>query len=85
MRIFRTNPEEENRRREAIAGLKKKRDNAAVKKALDEVKALAMLEQKAENNLVPPVIEAARCYATVGEVCNALREVWGEYREPAVF
>jgi len=85
MRIFRTNPEEENRRRESITELKKKRDNAVVKTALDEIKALAMLEPKVENNLVPPVIEAARCYATVGEVCDALREVWGEYREPPLF
>ena len=82
MRIFRTNPEEEKKRRASIAELKKKRDNTRVKKALDEIKAIARLEPTAENNLVPPVIEAARRYATVGEVCDALREVWGEYREP---
>ena len=84
-KIFRTNIEEEQRRRTAIAELKKKRDNAKVKRALDEIKAIARLEPTAENNLMPPVIEAARCYATVGEVCDALREVWGEYREPPVF
>ena len=53
--------------------------------ALDEIKAVAGLEPTAQNNLFPPVLEAVRCYATVGEVCDALREVWGEYREPAVF
>jgi len=85
MRVFRTNPEEEQKRRASIAELRKKRDNTKVKKALDEIKAVARLEPTAENNLFPPVIEAARCYATVGEVCDALREVWGEYREPPVF
>ena len=85
VRIFRTNPEEEKKRRTAIAELKQKRDNTMVKKALGEIKALAGLEPTAENNLVPPVMEAARCYATVEEVCDALREVWGEYREPPVF
>jgi len=71
-------------KRIAIAELRQKRNNAKVKKALDEIKALARLEPTAENNLVPPVLDATRCYATVGEVCDILREVWGEYREPSV-
>lgn len=84
MRVFRTNPEEEQRRRTSIAELKKGRDNAKVRKALEEIKAMARLEATAQNNLMPAVIEAARRYATVGEVCDALREIWGEYREPPV-
>ena len=84
-RIFRTNPEEEKKRRASIAELRKKRDSTRVKKALDEIKAVARLEPTAENNLLPAVLEAARRYATVGEVCDALREVWGEYQEPPVF
>lgn len=84
LNVFRTNPGEEQRRRTAIAELRKKRDNVKVKKALDEIKAVARLEATAQNNLMLPVIEAAKCYATVGEVCDALREVWGEYREPAI-
>jgi methylmalonyl-CoA mutase N-terminal domain/subunit len=32
-----------------------------------------------------PILEAARAYATLGEMCDALREVWGEYVEPPVF
>ena len=32
-----------------------------------------------------PIIEASRAYATLGEMCDALREVFGEYEEPAVF
>ena len=56
-----------------------------MKKALDEIKAIARVEATAENNLVPSVIEATQAYATIGEVCDALREVWGEYREPSIF
>ena len=74
------------RRKQAIIELKKKGDNAKVEKALDEVKALARLEPTtAENNLVPPVIEAMRAHATLGEVCGILREAWGEWREPTIF
>lgn len=54
-----------------------------MKKALDEIRTIASLEPTAQNNLFPPVLEAARCYATVGEVCDVLRQVWGEYREAA--
>jgi methylmalonyl-CoA mutase N-terminal domain/subunit len=82
MNIFRTDFKEEDKRKLGIAELRKKRDNKKVKKALDEVKATASLQSSNENNLVLPVIEAAKCYATVGEVCDALREIWGEYREP---
>jgi len=85
VRIYRTDPAVEAKRKEAVAEVKKKRDNAKVKKTLDEITSLARLEATAENNLVPPVIEAARCYATVGEICDALREAWGEYHEPSIF
>ena len=51
-----------------------------MRRTLDEIKAVARLEPKPENNLVPPVIEAVRCYATNGEICDAFREVWGECR-----
>lgn len=85
MRIYRTDPTVEAKRKEAVAEVKKKRDNVKVKKALDEITGTARLEATAKNNLVPPVIEAIRAYATVGEICDALREVWGEYREPSIF
>jgi len=85
VRIYRTDPAVEAKRKEAVAEVKKKRDNAKVKKALDEITSLANLEATAENNLVPPVLEAVRGYATVGEICDALREAWGEYHEPSIF
>lgn len=41
----------------------------------------AAAEASADNNLMPPMIEAVRAYATVGEICDVLRGVWGEYEE----
>ena len=35
--------------------------------------------------LVPLLVEAVEAYATVGEITSALRDVWGEYRQPVVF
>jgi len=45
---------------------------------------LAALETAARStsNLVPPILEAAACYATVGEISDRLSSVFGEYREP---
>jgi methylmalonyl-CoA mutase N-terminal domain/subunit len=45
--------------------------------------ALNKLEQAAttEENLLPPILECVEAYATVGEISNTLRRVWGEYRE----
>jgi len=64
--------------KKVILGLKsfrKERGGLAVKKALEEVKRAA----EKDENLVPPVFEAVKQYATVGEISNVLREVYGEY------
>ena len=49
--------------------------------------ALARLVQTARgsDNMIPAMLDAARAEATLGEICNALRDEWGEYREPARF
>jgi methylmalonyl-CoA mutase N-terminal domain/subunit len=57
--------------------LRKDRDNARVRRALDDLKRVA----EGTDNTMVPLIEAARAYATVGEMCDALRDVWGEYEE----
>jgi methylmalonyl-CoA mutase, N-terminal domain len=36
-------------------------------------------------NLMPPILDCARAYVTMGEMCDALREVWGTWRETPVF
>jgi methylmalonyl-CoA mutase N-terminal domain/subunit len=49
--------------------------------------ALARLKQDAagDANLMPAILEASRAYVTMGEMCDALREVWGVWRETPVF
>ena len=45
-----------------------------------------MLEAaRTEANMIPAMLDACRAEATLGEICDVLREEWGEYREPARF
>jgi methylmalonyl-CoA mutase N-terminal domain/subunit len=57
--------------------LRRERDNERVRRALDELRRTAA----GPENLMYPILEAARAYATIGEMCDALRDVWGEYEE----
>ncbi len=60
--------------------LRADRDQAAVRKALDAVRSAA----EGTGNVLPPVADALRANATLGEVCDAFREVWGVYQPPDV-
>lgn len=60
--------------------VKQSRDNNAVQKALTALKKAA----QGQDNLMPFILDAVRCYTSVGEVCQVLREVFGEYRENIV-
>jgi methylmalonyl-CoA mutase N-terminal domain/subunit len=62
---------------EALARMKATRDDARLRGALDRLKAGA----SGRANTMPLLIDAVRAYATVGEMCDALRDVWGEYEE----
>ncbi len=64
---------------ERLEQTRRTRDGRAVTKALDRLKLAA---QKGENTM-PATIEAVRAYATLGEICSALRDVYGIYEEPA--
>ncbi|HSD66890.1 MAG TPA: methylmalonyl-CoA mutase family protein, partial [Vicinamibacteria bacterium] len=64
-----------------VRALRASRDEARVARALADLKAAA----RGSENLMPPIIEASRAYATVGEMCDALRDVFGEYQEQPVF
>src|SRR5947209_8418360 len=68
-------PAIEAEQREALARLRARRDGAAVEKALAELRAAA----EGTDNVLPPMRTALAAEATVGEVCNALRDVWGTY------
>ena len=65
----------------AVEALRARRDGERVRRTLQELQATA----RGTGNLMPAILEAARSYATLGEMCDALREVWGEYEEPATF
>ena len=64
---------------ERVRALRQRRDTAAWRGALDEV----TLAARSGANLVPPMIAAVEAYATVGEISDALRAVFGEYEETA--
>ena len=60
--------------------LRRRRNNAQVRKTLDALKESA----RGSANTMPLLIDAVRAYATIGEMCDALREVWGEYEETPI-
>jgi methylmalonyl-CoA mutase, N-terminal domain len=63
-----------------LASLRRERDNDAVLRALDRLRDVAV----GSGNTMEPILDAVRAYATVGEMCDALRDVWGEYEEVPV-
>lgn len=60
--------------------VKDQRDGAAVEQSLARLKQVAMTT----DNVMPVILEAVKVYATLGEICNVLREVFGEYKESVV-
>jgi methylmalonyl-CoA mutase N-terminal domain/subunit len=69
-----------NHQLERLEKVRSTRDNGAVSRTLD---VLRMAAQRAENTM-PATIDAVREYATLGEICSALRDVYGIYEEPAI-
>ncbi len=65
---------------ERLEQTRAKRDNGAVSKTLDRLRKAAQLNE----NTMPATIEAVRAYATLGEICSALRDIYGIYEEPAI-
>jgi methylmalonyl-CoA mutase, N-terminal domain len=82
LEILRIDPALEKKQIERVQGLRGLRDGAAVEAALAKLKEGAAREN---TNLMPLLVDAARVYATLGEMCDALREVWGVWRETPVF
>jgi methylmalonyl-CoA mutase N-terminal domain/subunit len=76
--IFRVNTELVTTQLERLRKLRAGRDTAAAEAAVARLADAA----KGEANLMPPILEAVRAYATLGEICGALRRVWGEYVPP---
>ena len=74
--ILRIRPEVERTQKEKLVKVKRERNNAKVKETLANLKKAA----QGRDNVVPPILEAVKAYATIGEISDTLREVFGEYR-----
>jgi methylmalonyl-CoA mutase N-terminal domain/subunit len=72
----------EQKQIDRVQALRTRRDSAAVESALSRLKQGA---GEADTNLMPAIIDASRAYVTMGEMCDALRETWGVWRETPVF
>ena len=81
LEILRVSHEVERDQVSALAARKTARDEAAVTASLARLVEVAGTAQ----NMIPAMLDAVRVEATLGEICNALRELWGVYREPARF
>jgi methylmalonyl-CoA mutase, N-terminal domain len=79
--LLRIDPALEQKQIDRVKALRARRDSAAVEAALARLKQAAGDGQ----NLMPVLVDAARDYVTMGEMCDALREVWGTWRETPVF
>jgi len=66
---------------ERLKDLKKRRDNKAVNKTLQALERAA----KKQENVMPYLVDCCKSYATVGEMANVFRDVFGEFREPSIF
>ncbi|MHA1803106.1 MAG: acyl-CoA mutase large subunit family protein [Promethearchaeota archaeon] len=66
---------------ERLIEVKSQRDNSAVKRALEDLKRAAM----GEENLMPYILKAVKTYASIGEIINQLKEVFGTYQEDSIF
>lgn len=75
--LLEIDPQGEARHLARLARVRAERDQAAVRLRLDELRQAA----KSDQNLMYPLIEAVRAYATLGEICDVLREVFGVYQE----
>jgi methylmalonyl-CoA mutase N-terminal domain/subunit len=80
--ILRIDPALEGKQIERVQRLRARRDSAEAGASLAKLKAAAARE---DENLMPLLVEASRAYVTMGEMCDALREVWGVWRETPVF
>jgi methylmalonyl-CoA mutase, N-terminal domain len=72
----------EQKQIERVQALRARRDSVAAESALSRLKQGAA---EADTNLMPAIIDASRAYVTMGEMCDALRESWGVWRETPVF
>jgi methylmalonyl-CoA mutase, N-terminal domain len=79
--LLRIDPTVEQEQHQRLADLRGKRDNAKVTKCLADLKTACT----GKDNVMYPIMEAVRAYATLGEICGTMKEVFGSYEEPPMF
>jgi methylmalonyl-CoA mutase N-terminal domain/subunit len=80
--LLHIDPELERAQAERVRALRARRDVPAAESALARLRRDATQD---DVNLMPAIVDAARAYVTMGEMCDALRDVWGVWRETPVF
>jgi methylmalonyl-CoA mutase N-terminal domain/subunit len=80
--LLHIDPALEQKQIERVTALRARRERGAAEEALARLKCDAARD---DVNLMPAIIEASKAYVTMGEMCDALREVWGTWRETPVF
>jgi len=81
LKTLRVDPAVENEQVKRLNALKQRRDRQKMEVAIDRLCSAA----EKQENLMPPVLEAVKAYATLGEICDALRNIYGEYKAPSIF
>ena len=79
--LLRVDPVVGERQVDKLRSLRARRDNAATRAALEALRTAA----QGTDNLMPPILAAVKTYATLGEICDVLRGVFGEYRPSVMF
>lgn len=74
--VFHLDPEVERDQRQKLAAVRARRDSAQVQTCLDRLETAA----RGSDNLMPPILDAVRAYCSLGEICDRLRRVFGEFR-----
>jgi methylmalonyl-CoA mutase, N-terminal domain len=82
LEILRIDPALERKQIERVQAVREQRDSAAAEAAVVRLKEDA---EHDDRNLMEPIMAASRAYVTMGEMCEALRDVWGTWRETPVF
>ncbi len=78
---LRVDPAVEKKQIERLNAIKRKRNSMKVSSVLNELRHVA----EGEENLMPVILQAVKEYASLGEICGVLREVFGEYKAPTIF
>ena len=78
--LLRVDPTVGEKQEIRLQELREKRDQRQVAKILKQLRSLAQTEE----NLMPLILEAVKSYATLGEICGVLREIFGEYKQEAM-